>query len=117
PPKALNNARRLIEQNGIFALVGAIGTLQNQAIKPYITQKKVPSLFVYSGVYEFGMEKLNPMSTPLVPSFTTEAAISAEYLKRNKPSAKVSILYLNTDFGQNFVAGFKAAIAGSTIQL
>jgi branched-chain amino acid transport system substrate-binding protein len=117
PPRALNNARRLIEQNEIFALVGAIGTLQNQAIKPYITQKKVPSLFVYSGVYEFGDEKLNPMSTPLVPSFTTEAAIYAEYLKRVKPNAKVGILYLNTDFGQNFLSGFKEAIKGSNIQL
>jgi ABC-type branched-subunit amino acid transport system substrate-binding protein len=117
PPRSLNNARRLIEQTGIFALVGAIGTLQNQAMKPYITQKKVPNLFVYSGVYEFGDEKLNPMSTPLVPSFTTESAIYAEYLKRVKPNAKVGILFLNTDFGQNFLAGFKEAIKGSNIQL
>jgi branched-chain amino acid transport system substrate-binding protein len=117
PPRALANTRRLVEQNQIFALAGVVGTLQNQAIRPYIQQKGVPSLFVYSGVYEFGIEKLNPMSTPLVPSFTTEAAIYAEYLKRNKPNAKVAILYLNTDFGQNFVAGFKAAIQGSSIQL
>jgi ABC-type branched-subunit amino acid transport system substrate-binding protein len=117
PPRALANTRRLVEQNQIFALAGVVGTLQNQAIRPYIQQKGVPSLFVYSGVYEFGNEKLNPMSTPLVPSFTTEAAIYAEYLKRNKPNAKVAILYLNTDFGQNFVAGFKAAIQGSSIQL
>jgi branched-chain amino acid transport system substrate-binding protein len=117
PPRALNNARRLIEQNEIFALVGAIGTLQNQAMKPYITQKKVPNIFVYSGVYEFGDEKINPMTTPLVPSFTTESAIYAEYIKRVKPNAKVGILYLNTDFGQNFLAGFKEAIKGSNIQL
>ena len=117
PPRALNNARRLIEQNQVFALVGVIGTLQNQAIKPYITQKKVPNLFVYSGVYEFGDEKLNPLSTPLVPSFTTESAIYAEYIKRVKPNAKVGILYLNTDFGQNFLAGFKEAIKGSNVTL
>ena len=54
---------------------------------------------------------------PLVPSFTTEAAIYAEYLKRVKPNAKVGILYLNTDFGQNFLSGFKEAIKGSNIQL
>jgi branched-chain amino acid transport system substrate-binding protein len=117
PPRALTNTRRLVEQNQIFALAGVVGTLQNQAIRPYLQQRGVPSLFVYSGVYEFGNEKLNPMSTPLVPSFTTEAAIYAEYLKRNRPNAKVAILYLNTDFGQNFLAGFKAAIQGSGIQL
>jgi branched-chain amino acid transport system substrate-binding protein len=117
PPRALANTRRMVEQNQVFMLAGMSGTLQNQAIRPYIQQKSVPSLFVYSGVYEFGVEKLNPMSTPLVPSFTTEAAIYAEYLKQNKPNAKVAILYLNTDFGQNFVAGFKAAIQGSSVQL
>jgi branched-chain amino acid transport system substrate-binding protein len=117
PPRALTNTRRMVEQDEIFALVGVIGTLQSQAIRPYITQRGVPSLFVYSGVYEFGMADRNPMSTPLVPSFTTESAIYAEYLKRNHPNAKVAILYLNTDFGQNFLAGFKAAIEGSNITL
>ncbi len=68
-------------------------------------------------MYEFGDEKTNPMSTPLVPSFTTESAIYAEYLKQHRPNAKVAILYLNTDFGQNFLAGFKEAIKGSKITL
>ncbi len=117
PPRALTNTRRMVEQNGVFALVGVVGTLQNQAIRSYLNQRKVPSLFVYSGVYEFGIEAQNPMSTSLVPSFTTESAIYAEYLKQNKPNAKVAILYLNTDFGQNFVAGFKAAIKGTNITL
>jgi ABC-type branched-subunit amino acid transport system substrate-binding protein len=117
PPRALNNIRRLVERDQVFALAGVIGTLQNQAIKPYISQRKVPSLYVYSGVYEFGNEKINPMSTPLVPSFTTESAIYAEYIKRVKPNAKVGVLYLNTDFGQNFLAGFKEAIKGSNVTL
>nr|WP_283816422.1 ABC transporter substrate-binding protein [Bradyrhizobium liaoningense] len=117
PPRALNNVRRLIEQDRIFALVGVSGTVQNQAIRPFISRRNVPNLFVYSGVYEFSDEKLNPMSTPFVPSFTTESAIYAEYLKRTKPNAKVGILYANTDFGQNFLAGFKEAIKGSNIIL
>lgn len=41
----------------------------------------------------------------------------AEYLKKQHPQAKVAMFYLNTDFGQNFLAGFKAAIADSSIQL
>jgi len=117
PPRALVATRRMVEQNGIFALTGVVGTVQNQTIRPYLQQRKIPSLFVYSGVYEFGDQAANPMSTPLVPSFTTEAAIYAEYLKKEHPRAKVVMLYLNTDFGQNFLAGFKAAIAGSSIQL
>jgi hypothetical protein len=88
-----------------------------QIIKPYVNQRHVPDLFVYSAVYEWGDERANPWSIGLVPSFTTEAAVHAQYLKAKKPDAKVALLYLNTDFGQNFMAGFKSAIDGSRIEL
>ncbi len=72
PPRTVTNARRMVEQLGVFAFVGAVGTPQNQAIKSYIGQKQVPDLFIYSGIYEWGDEKQNPWGTMLVPSFTTE---------------------------------------------
>jgi len=117
PPRTVTNARRMVEQMGIFAFVGAVGTPQNQAIKPYIAQKKVPNIFIYSGIYEWGDEKKNPWGTMLVPSFTTEAAIYAKYLESYNPKAKVAILFINTDFGANFVDGFKKAIEGTDIKL
>jgi branched-chain amino acid transport system substrate-binding protein len=117
PPRTVTNARRMVEQMGIFAFVGAVGTPQNQAIKSYIAQKQVPDLFIYSGIYEWGDEKQNPWGTMLVPSFTTESAIYAKYLEQTKPDAKVGVLYINTDFGTNFVDGFKAAIKGTKISL
>jgi ABC-type branched-subunit amino acid transport system substrate-binding protein len=113
----VTNARRMVEQMGIFAFVGAVGTPQNQAIKSYIAQKQVPDLFIYSGIYEWGDEKQNPWGTMLVPSFTTESAIYAKYLEQTKPDAKVGVLYINTDFGTNFVDGFKAAIKATKISL
>jgi branched-chain amino acid transport system substrate-binding protein len=117
PPRTLTNARRMVEQNGIFAFVGSVGTPQNQAIKSYIAEKKVPNIFIYSGIYEWGDEKENPWGTMMVPSFTTESAIYAKYLIENKPNAKVAILHINTDFGTNFLDGFKTAIKGSNVQL
>lgn len=117
PPRTVTNARRMVEQMGIFAFVGAVGTPQNQAIKPYVVEKKIPNLFIYSGIYEWGDEKQNPWGTMLVPSFTTESAIYAKYLQETKPEAKVAVLYINTDFGTNFLDGFKAAIKGSKVQL
>ena len=117
PPRTVTNARRMVEQMGIFAFVGSVGTPQNQAIKSYIAEKKVPNIFIYSGIYEWGDPKQNPWGTMLVPSFTTEAAIYAKYLETYKPEAKVAILYLNTDFGLNFLEGFKKAITGTKITL
>ena len=117
PPRTVTNARRMVEQNGVFAFVGSVGTPQNQAIKAYVTENKIPNLFIYSGIYEWGDEKQNPWGTMLVPSFTTESAIYAKYLLTNKPNAKVAMLHINTDFGTNFLDGFKAAIKGTGVTL
>ena len=117
PPRTVTNARRMAEQNKVFAFVGSVGTPQNQAIKAYVTQNKIPNIFIYSGIYEWGDDKQNPWGIGMVPSFTTEAAIYARYLEEHKPEAKVAMLYLNTDFGQNFLEGFKAAIKGTKVQL
>ena len=117
PPRTVTNARRMAEQNKVFAFVGSVGTPQNQAIKAYITQNKIPNIFIYSGIYEWGDSKQNPWGIGMVPSFTTEAAIYAKYLEEHKPNAKVAMLYLNTDFGNNFLEGFRAAIKGTNIEL
>ena len=117
PPRTVTNARRMAEQNKVFAFVGSVGTPQNQAIKPYLAEHRIPNIFIYSGIYEFGDQTKNPWGIGMVPSFTTEAAIYARYLQEHKPDAKVGILYINTDFGTNFVDGFKVAIKDSKIQL
>src|SRR5205085_12547391 len=92
PPRTMTNARRMVEQTRIFAFVGAVGTPQNQAIKPYIAQMKIPNVFIYSGIYEFGDESQNPWGIGLTPSFTTESAIYAKYLEEARPEAKVAML-------------------------
>jgi ABC-type branched-subunit amino acid transport system substrate-binding protein len=117
PPRTVTNARRMAEQTKVFAFVGSVGTPQNQAIKAYTSQNKIPNIFIYSGIYEWGDEKQNPWGIGMVPSFTTEAAIYAKYLQETKPEARVAMLYINTDFGTNFLDGFKAAIKDTKIQL
>lgn len=117
PQRTLTNVRKMVEGSEVFAVVGTAGTQQSQVLKPYLRQRGVPNLFVYSAVYEWGDEKENPWAIGLVPSFSTEAAIYAQYLRGAKPNAKVALLYVNTDMGVNFQAGFKSAIAGSNITI
>src|SRR5437660_345293 len=47
PPRTVTNARRMAEQNKVFAFVGAVGTPQNQAIKAYTAQNQIPNLLNY----------------------------------------------------------------------
>ena len=114
PQRTLANAREMVEQDKVFALVGTAATPNNVAIGRYIEQRKVPNVFMYSGVH-----KLNAPHEEIgfVPAFSTEATSFATYLKDNKPDAKVAILYLNTETGETFMKAFDKAIEGSGIKV
>ena len=114
PQRTLANVREMVEQDKVFALVGTAATPNNVAIGRYIEQRKVPNVFMYSGVH-----KLNALHEEIgfVPAFSTEATSFATYLKDNKPSAKVAILYLNTETGETFMKAFDKAIEGSGVKV
>ncbi|HKH02810.1 MAG TPA: ABC transporter substrate-binding protein, partial [Bradyrhizobium sp.] len=46
PPKAVEQARKLIESDEVLLLFGTLGTASNSAIQKYVNAKKVPHLFV-----------------------------------------------------------------------
>ncbi|MEF0943759.1 ABC transporter substrate-binding protein [Rhizobium sp. BR 362] len=114
PQRTLANVRKMVEKDQVFALVGTAATPNNLAIGRYITQKKVPNIFMYSGVVSLNAPK---WEVGFVPSFSTEADSFAEYLKANKPNAKVAFLYLNTETGQTFMKAFDRAIDGSAVKV
>lgn len=114
PQRTLANVRKMVEKDQVFALVGTAATPNNLAIGRYITQKKVPNVFMYSGVVSLNAPK---WEVGFVPSFSTEADAFADYLKMHKPDAKVAFLYLNTETGLTFMKAFDRAIEGSPIKV
>ena len=114
PQRTLANVRKMVEQDEVFALVGTAATPNNLAIGRYITQKKVPNIFMYSGVHALNAPD---WEIGFVPSFATEADSFAEYLKVNKPDAKVAFLYLNTETGEIFMKAFDHSIEGTAIKV
>src|SRR6266576_4787888 len=53
PPKAVEQARKLVEDDGVLADVGTVGTPPNAAVSKYPNSKGVPSLFLTSGAVRF----------------------------------------------------------------
>src|SRR5690348_17894670 len=45
PPKAVTNAKRLVERDKVFVMMGHLGTPTTKAIKDYLEEKKVPDIF------------------------------------------------------------------------
>jgi branched-chain amino acid transport system substrate-binding protein len=118
PPRAVQNARRLIEQEKVFALFNTLGTPNNLAIWDYTNQQKVPQVYVATGASDWGADiSKHPYTIGWQPDYVTEAQTYAAYLKKTKPDAKVAVLYQNDGFGKNLLGGFEDAIKGSNIKV
>lgn len=107
PPKTMEQARRLVEQDQVLFLFQTLGTPPNSAIHKYMNQKQVPQLFVATGATKWGDPQNFPWTMGWQPSYQTEARIYAKYLLENKPNAKIGILYQNDDYGKDYLKGFK----------
>jgi branched-chain amino acid transport system substrate-binding protein len=107
PPKAVEQARKLVESDEVLFLFGPLGTPSNSAIQKYMNSRKVPQLFVATGATKFGEHKDFPWTMGWQPAYQTEGRIYAKYLLREKPDAKVAIMYQNDDFGKDLLKGLK----------
>jgi ABC-type branched-subunit amino acid transport system substrate-binding protein len=107
PPKTVEQTRKLIEGDEVAFLFGPLGTPGIAATIKYVNTKKVPHLFVVSGVTKFTNFAEFPMTTTGLPSYNTEGRIYARYITQTRPNAKIAILYQNDDLGKDFVSAFK----------
>jgi len=107
PPKAVEQARKLVESDEVLFLFGPLGTASNSAIQKYLNAKKVPQLFVATGATKFGDVKDFPWTMGWQPPYQSEGRIYAKYLLQEKPDAKIAILFQNDDFGKDLLKGLK----------
>jgi branched-chain amino acid transport system substrate-binding protein len=107
PPKAVEQARKLVESDEVLFIAQPLGTASNTAIQKYMNAKKVPQLFVATGATKFGDPKNFPWTMPWNPSYQSEGRIYAKYILQNYPSGKLAVLYQNDDYGKDLLQGLK----------
>jgi branched-chain amino acid transport system substrate-binding protein len=107
PPRTVEQARRLIEQDGVAFLFNTLGTPTNSAIIRYVNQRRVPHLFLATGADKWGNYRETPWTIGWQPSYRTEAQIYTKHLLEQKPEARLGVLYQNDDFGKDYVNGVR----------
>src|ERR1700721_56082 len=107
PPKAVEQARKLVESDEVLFLFGPLGTPSNTAIEKYLNSKKIPQLFVATGATKFGDVKDFPWTMGWQPPYQSEGKIYAKFLLKEKPDAKIAIMYQNDDFGKDLLKRLK----------
>ena len=113
PAQTVQQTRRLVEQDKVFLMFNQVGTEQTLATRPYLNQQKVPQLFAGSGTAQFARE---------LQAVPVDAAVPAELLRRgpglrplpraHAPKAKIAVLFEDSDFGKDLLAGLKSGLAG-----
>jgi branched-chain amino acid transport system substrate-binding protein len=110
PPKTVEQIRRLVEQEQVAFIFNSLGTPSNYAIRPYLTENKVPQLFVATGAAMWNDPKHFPWTIGWQPNYQTESAIFGKHIVASKPDAKIGVLYQNDAFGKDYLIGLKAGL-------
>ncbi len=110
PPKTVEHARKLIEQEKVLLLFSNLGTPTNSAIHKYVNAKKVPHLFLFTGASKWGQPKKFPWTMGWLPSYKTEGKAFAQYILDTVADPRIAVLYQNDDAGKDFVGGLREGL-------
>src|SRR5476649_2717702 len=107
PPKAIEQARKLVESDEVLLIFQSLGTPSNSAIMKYMNAKRVPQLFVASGGTKFGDPKNFPWTLGFQPNYQSEGRIYARYILDHFPDSKIAVFWQNDDAGKDQFKGLK----------
>ena len=108
-PVSSEVARRLVEQDQVFAIQGSLGTEAHAAIWKYLEDKGVPDMFILSGNTAW----TNPVARNrfgFLVDYVTEGRILGKYIGENFNGKKLGILEQNDDFGKEGEDGLRTGI-------
>ena len=117
PPKTVEQARKLVESDEVLFIFNSLGTPPNSAIHKYMNAKKVPQLFVATGATKWNDPKDFPWTMGWQPNYQSESRIYAKYLLKEKPAAKIAVLYQNDDYGKDYLKGLKDGLGAKAASM
>ena len=115
PAQAELNARRLIEDDQVFALFSTVGTSGSLAIRALANASAVPQLFVASRAGTFGRDyRQYPYTVGYPPTHSEEGQVYARYLLATAAKrSKIGVLYQNDADGKELLAGLEKGLGAS----
>jgi branched-chain amino acid transport system substrate-binding protein len=117
PPKTVEQARKLVESDEVLLIFQSLGTPSNTAIQKYMNAKKVPQLFVATGATKWNDPREFPWTMGWQPNYQSETRIYAKIILKEKPGAKIAVLYQNDDFGKDYLKGLKDGLGAKAASM
>ena len=110
PQKTVVAVKKMVEQDKVFALVSPFGTATSAAVKDYLIQNGVPNLFSMDQTSNLWARPIPGFYT-YMPTFEEEGVVTARWAVESQKKQRITVLYQNTQFGLDGLAGVKKAVA------
>ncbi|RXG91351.1 ABC transporter substrate-binding protein [Bradyrhizobium zhanjiangense] len=116
PDRSVAQTLRLIEDDKVFALIGAVGTPTAMATIPITSARNVPFIGPFTGA-EFlrDLELANVVN--IRASYGAEAEAWIKHLTEDRKFTRIGIFYQDDSFGRDGLTGVKRALARRGLEL
>jgi branched-chain amino acid transport system substrate-binding protein len=116
PADTVEVVRKLVEQDGIFAMIGSLGESTHTTVWRYLEEQGIPDLFQSSGIVKW--------TDPVVstrfggnPDYHTEGKMLGQYIAEHYNGKKLALLVQNDEFGVDGEAGIRMGLEGSDVEI
>lgn len=110
PPRTVEQTRKLVESDDVFLMFAPVGSAPGIAAQKYLNNKKVPQLFLQSGLARWNDPGHFPWSMAGLPNYGAEVRAFAKYILANRPSARIAVLWQNDEFGRSYLDALKQGL-------
>jgi ABC-type branched-subunit amino acid transport system substrate-binding protein len=116
PDRSIAQTKKLIEDDKVFALIGAVGTPTAAAAQPIATAAKVPYIGAFTGAAFLRNPKLDNVIN-IRASYDAETEAWIKHLTEDLNVRKIAILYQDDAFGRSGLSGVQKAMEKRGMQL
>ena len=116
PDRSVAQTKKLIEEDRVFALIGAVGTPTSIATVPIASALNVPFIGPFTGAEFLRAPELRNVVN-IRASYSAEAEAWIKHLTEDLNLKSVAIFYQDDAFGRDGLAGVKRALARRGLEL
>jgi branched-chain amino acid transport system substrate-binding protein len=115
-PRAVQAANKLINNDKIFIMVGALGTPHNNAVFGEQFEKGVPNIFPFTAARSMA-EPLHPLKFAQFSSYYDQVRAATKHFVEKEGKKKVCAMYQDTEFGHEIRDGVRDQAKASKIEV
>ena len=116
PTKTAEKTRKLVLQDKVFALVGALGTPTHTSVLDFVRQNKIPDLMVSSGSLSWNQPDKYPYTFGWQVDYEREGKILATYVKDKLPGKTYCSFGQGDDLGADGVKGVEQILGKDALK-